>query len=125
MDLNRLSTLGKKGVQEDCRSVAIPQGIQDQKWIEMGTVQTPCVNGLHPVAGICLQNEGYCDSERSSLSLLCLVRLGLSYSSPKLSRLAHLINRLLLIYRFQISPWSPSTSSHLFIRKRMEKKLYF
>ena len=48
---------GKKGVQEDCKSVAIPQGIQDQKWIEMGTVQTPCVNGLHLAAGICLQNE--------------------------------------------------------------------
>ena len=24
---------------------------------EVGTVQTPCVNGLHPVACICLQNE--------------------------------------------------------------------
>ena len=32
----------------------------------MGTVRTPCVNGLHPVVGICLQNEGYCDISRAA-----------------------------------------------------------
>ena len=73
----------------------------------MGTVQTPCVNGLHLVAGICLQNEGYCDSGSDPHISSKLGKTWSSYSSPRLSRLAHLINWLL--FNLKISNFSMVT----------------